>query len=54
MGTYTISEIVPMNYENIGIQPSEITLTREESEKSVVVTNKRTNDGWFYDDDEKE
>ncbi len=32
MGTYTISEIVPMNYENIGIQPSEITLTREESE----------------------
>ncbi len=53
MGTYTISEIVPMNYENIGIQPSEITLTREESEKSVVVTNKRTNDGWFYDDDEK-
>ena len=54
MGEYTITEIVPMNYELISISSSNITLTSDATEASTTVINKRNNDGWFYDDDERE
>ncbi|MCF6465839.1 Cna B-type domain-containing protein [Clostridium sp. Cult2] len=49
-GKYRIEEVVPMNYELVSISPSEITLTFESNEATATVTNKRTNDGWFWDD----
>lgn len=53
LGTYTISEIVPMNYKLVGISNENITLTQENLEDSATVTNKHDNDGWFYDDDKR-
>lgn len=51
LGEYTVSEIVPMNYELVGISNSNITLTQQELDASTTVTNKPDNDGWFHDDD---
>lgn len=51
LGSYTISEIVPMNYKLVGISNPSITLTVNNLEHSTIVTNKHDNDGWFYDDD---
>jgi uncharacterized repeat protein (TIGR01451 family) len=51
IGTYTISEIVPMNYKLVGITNSSISLSLNNLDGSSTVTNKPDNDGWFYDDD---
>ncbi|HZJ84352.1 MAG TPA: hypothetical protein VFD02_02245, partial [Syntrophomonadaceae bacterium] len=51
-GSYTISEILPMNYQLLSMTDNgSISLTKENPEKEVVVVNKRSNSGWFYDDD---
>ncbi len=45
---YTTSEIVPMNYEQVGIE-NEIS-TLESSNEIVTVKNKKINDSYFFDD----
>lgn len=54
-GTYTIREVVPMNYKLVSIEPSEVTFSLEslDEENFVTITNKKTNDGWFWDEDTK-
>ena len=51
LGTYEIKEIVPMNYNRTDANNS-IIISNQELYPSATITNKRTNDGWFYDDDE--
>lgn len=53
LGSYTVSEIVPMNYELVDISSSEITLSLDNLNDISTVTNKPDNDSWFYDDDER-
>lgn len=53
-GTYTIKEIVPMRFELESISPKTVSIDKDNKEKSVTVTNKRSNDGWFDDDDNKD
>lgn len=55
VGTYTIREVVPMSYRPVGISPSTVTFTVDNpaAEFTVTVTNKKVDDPWFRDDDEK-
>ena len=53
-GTYTIREVVPMDYELVSISPLTIvTIGPDSTDRNVTVTNKKVNDSWFRDDDEK-
>ncbi|NBI05952.1 vWA domain-containing protein [Senegalia massiliensis] len=52
-GNYNINEIVPMNYELVGYSQQIVTISSENLHQTVTITNKRINDSWFYDDDEK-
>ncbi len=54
-GTYTIREVVPMGYKLVGISPLEVTFTAADLNevKKVTVTNKKTGEPWFRDDDDK-
>ena len=52
-GEYTIEEIVPMNFTQKSISSKTITLNMQNKISTVTITNERTNDGWFYDDDRK-
>lgn len=54
-GTYTIREVVPMNYKLESISPSQVIFTEENISvpQSVTVTNRKVNDSWFWDEDEK-
>lgn len=62
-GTYTIKEIIPMNFSLVsmigdgifdGISKSfTVEINENDLDKEITITNKRTNDGWFYDDNEK-
>lgn len=53
-GEYEIYEIVPMNYKPGRIESNgEVNIDKNNKQKSVEVTNSRTNDGYFYDDDER-
>lgn len=54
-GTYTIREVVPMGYKLVGISPLEVTFTAADLNevKKVTVTNKKTGEPWFHDDDDK-
>ncbi|NLJ78088.1 MAG: hypothetical protein GX329_01865 [Tissierellia bacterium] len=46
-GTYTIKELVPMNFQKT---PAEtITISEENQEQSMTIINKRVNYGWFSD-----
>ncbi|MDI3480648.1 MAG: hypothetical protein PWQ97_303 [Tepidanaerobacteraceae bacterium] len=54
LGTYKISEVVPMDYELVSITSPVVNITRENLTVTVTVTNKRSNYGWFRDDDEKD
>jgi hypothetical protein len=62
-GIYTVREIVPMNFEPIGIYTGEdclgstggicsLEVSDEDWSIDVSVTNRRSNDGWFWDDDQ--
>lgn len=51
-GRYAIEEVVPMNYELVEISFSVIDLTFEDNEAFATITNRRTDDGWFWDDPE--
>lgn len=53
LGTYRISETVPMDYELVGISSETVNITRNHLTEEVTVTNRRSNNGWFRDDDEK-
>ena len=53
-GEYTIEEIVPMNFTQKSISSKTITLNMQNKISTVTITNERTNDGWFYDDDRKD
>ncbi|NLA05738.1 MAG: VWA domain-containing protein [Firmicutes bacterium] len=52
-GTYTIREVVPMDYRLEGISPVTVILTAGNlaEEVEVTVINKKVNDSWFRDDD---
>ncbi|NMD43672.1 MAG: VWA domain-containing protein, partial [Firmicutes bacterium] len=54
-GTYTIREVVPMGYESVGINPLTVTFTagNPTAVVNVTVTNKKVDEPWFRDDDEK-
>ena len=54
-GTYTIREVVPMGYESVGINPLTVTFTAGDPTAvvNVTVTNKKVDEPWFRDDDEK-
>ncbi len=54
-GTYTIREVVPMGYESVGIDPLTVTFTAGDPTAvvNVTVTNKKVDEPWFRDDDEK-
>ncbi len=62
-GIYTVREIVPMNFELIGISIGEdclngtggiysLEVSDEDWSIDVSITNGRSNDGWFWDDDQ--
>ncbi len=51
-GEYEIKEIIPMNFELVSISTKVITISPSNIVDSAIVTNRRNNDGWFYDDDE--
>ncbi|NLJ41154.1 MAG: VWA domain-containing protein [Clostridiales bacterium] len=53
LGTYTIKEVVPMNYKKVGITNRSITLNSSRLAGETIIKNKRSNDGWFHDNDEK-
>ena len=63
-GSYTLKEIIPMNYDlegmsggntsNISGNTYSLNILENDWNVAITVTNKRTNDGWFYDDDERE
>ncbi|MDD4570684.1 MAG: VWA domain-containing protein, partial [Tepidanaerobacteraceae bacterium] len=56
-GPYEIAEVVPMDYSLISIVNSNFNITREmilnDTVVTVTVTNKKVNDSWFRDEDEK-
>lgn len=53
-GEYRVEETVPMNYKLVGMTSGGIvTINKTNKYESVTVTNERTNDGWFWDDDVK-
>ncbi len=66
-GTYTVREIVPMNFRLMGMASGDISgisgpdstgayqLVINPSDWSLIVsiTNEHSNDGWFWDDDEE-
>ncbi|WP_034602550.1 vWA domain-containing protein [Clostridiisalibacter paucivorans] len=51
-GNYQIKEVVPMNYKLVGISANAVNITANSLDKNITVTNKRSNDSWFYDEDE--
>ncbi|MGI6552650.1 MAG: DUF7507 domain-containing protein [Bacillota bacterium] len=51
-GTYTVWEVVPMNYECSNSRFT-VTVTNEEGIKEVVVTNQKDDKPWFWDEDEE-
>ena len=62
-GTYTVREIVPMNFALVGMTGDQVTgpdangsyqIVIEDSDWNleVLIENERSNDGWFWDDDE--
>lgn len=62
-GTYTVREIVPMNFALVGMTSDQVTGPLENGSYQMVIEdsdwdlevsieNKRSNDGWFWDDDE--
>ncbi len=62
-GTYTVREIVPMNFALVGMTGDQVTgpdangsyqMVIEDSDWNLEVSieNERSNDGWFWDDDE--
>ena len=55
VGTYSISEVIPMGYEFISISSSPVIFTVENptAEFTVTVINKKVNKPWFWDEDEK-
>lgn len=54
-GTYTIREVVPMGYRFVDISQPEVTFTVEDPKVTheVVVTNKKVDEPWFWDEVEK-
>lgn len=53
-GQYTISETSPMNFTLLGISMTSPIISLESPNPSITVINERSNDGWFYDDDNKD
>lgn len=55
VGTYSVSEVVPMGYRKVGINPSVVIFTAENStaEFESKVTNRKVKHPWFWDEDEK-
>ncbi|NMD43770.1 MAG: VWA domain-containing protein [Firmicutes bacterium] len=55
VGTYSINEVVPMGYEFISISASSVSFTVENpsAEFAITVANKKVDEPWFRDDDEK-
>jgi len=62
-GTYTVREIVPMNFALVGMTGDQVTgpdangsyqMVIQDSDWNlgVSIENERSNDGWFWDDDE--
>ncbi|MDD3839160.1 MAG: VWA domain-containing protein [Clostridia bacterium] len=51
-GSYTIKEVVPMNFQKLGEDQDIVVITRENLDVSMTITNKKVNDKWFYDEDE--
>lgn len=51
-GTYTIREVVLMDYRLVSISPSTVTITPTSLTGNVTVTNRKVNDSWLRDDDE--
>jgi len=49
-GNYTISESPPMNFKLISISEPSITISTSSPSSTSVVTNRRVNTGWFYDE----
>jgi hypothetical protein len=63
-GTYTVREIVPMNFNLVGMTGSgisepdstgayQLVINPDDWSLTVSITNERSNDGWFWDDDEE-
>lgn len=52
-GQYTVSETPPMNFTLLGIEGANSSISLESPSPSVKVTNERSNNSWFYDDDEE-
>ena len=52
-GIYTASEnYLPYNYEKVSIS-APVTISYNNPEDTITVTNKPKTTGWFYDDDEE-
>lgn len=51
-GEYTVSETPPMNFVLRGISIINPIISTNSANPSTIVTNERTNDSWFYDEDD--
>jgi hypothetical protein len=55
-GTYTVKEVVPMNFKLTGVSgggissSGQLVIGANDWKVSIDVKNKRSNDGWFWDD----
>lgn len=52
-GTYTVREVVPMYYRPAGINPQTVNIGPDNPTGHVTVANRKVNDAWFWDEDEK-
>lgn len=52
-GDYSVSEIVPMNYELVSISNQNFNINKDNNEINIVITNKCINDSYFHDNHDK-
>ncbi len=52
-GTYTVTEVVPMNYQQVSITSSTVTLSVGNMHQDVYIVNRLSNTSWFTDEDKK-
>ncbi|MBC5995832.1 VWA domain-containing protein [Romboutsia ilealis] len=53
VGGYSVSEIVPMNYELVSISNQNFNINKDNNEINIVITNKCINDRYFHDNHDK-
>lgn len=53
VGDYSVSEIVPMNYELVSISNQNFNINKDNNEINIVITNKCINDSYFHDNHDK-